>query len=619
MCGIAGFLHFEQQRPAEYTTIKRMAEVIAHRGPDGEGFYVTGPLAMGHRRLSIIDLKTGDQPMFSKDKRLAIVYNGEIYNYIELREELSSLGHVFKTDSDTEVILNAYSQWGEDCQQRFNGMWAFAIWDQGHKTLFLSRDRLGEKPLHYAVFDNTIIFGSEIKSILAFGLPKETDHRWTEIYLGLGYIPAPYSFFRGISKLEPGCCLSVNNGKVNHRRYWDLPDITEDDLVRDKKLVNAAFYGLLEDSVRIRMRSDVPYGAFLSGGLDSSSLVALMSDISRHPIETFTVGFENADFDERALARQVADKFGCRHHEGTISAETLPEALSRVLSHTDEPFGDSSAIATGYVAEYARKNVKMAITGDGGDEVLSGYSSYQSEKLSGLVQKIPSVLRKSLPPAVSRISLNLGGPWRYQANRLSRVLASAADSHQKRLLSKASWIEPQLLREMIPVNNAGIIHLDDYLDQVMIPCRFRDGFYRTMYYNFKLSLPEDMLVKVDRMAMSHSLETRAPFLDHRLVEYMYRVPKDIKMKGFQRKSVLRNTVGKRLPTAVRQAGKKGFVVPLRDWFRDPNMAPVLDDLWKTDWGLRQKIVRQAVLQNASGTADNGNFIWMLLLLKQWMM
>ncbi|HAD82241.1 MAG: asparagine synthase (glutamine-hydrolyzing) [Candidatus Edwardsbacteria bacterium RIFOXYD12_FULL_50_11] len=618
MCGITGLIHLESQRKADRSKIKRMADSIAHRGPDGEGFYVNGPLALGHRRLSIIDLKTGDQPMFTEDKRLTIVYNGEIYNYIELREELSSLGHVFKTDSDTEVILNAYTQWGEDCQLRFNGMWAFAIWDAKNGSLFLSRDRLGEKPLHYALYDNSLLFGSEIKSLLAYGLPKRPDNRMTEIYLGLGYVPAPYSFYEGILKLEPGCCLSVVDGKISLRRYWELPDISEAELIGDRPKVNETFLELLTDSVRLRMRSDVPYGAFLSGGLDSSSLVAMMSDISQHPVETFTVGFENADFDERALARQVADKFGCRHHDGTITAETLTESLSRVLSYTDEPFGDSSAIATGYVAEYARKNVKMAITGDGGDEVLSGYSSYQSEKLSGFLHRFPRGLRKGIPSVIKFISRPVGGRWRYKTDRFINVLDSAGDSFQNRLLNKASWMDPRMLREIISSESQGAIHLDEYLEQKMAQCRFKDGFYRNMYYNFKLSLPEDMLVKVDRMAMSHSLETRAPFLDHRLVEYMYRVPKDIKMKGFQRKSILRDTVGKRLPEAVRQAGKKGFVVPLRDWCRDPNMAPALDDLWKTDWGLNQNMVKQAVVENANGTADNGNFIWMMLLLKQWM-
>lgn len=598
--------------------VKRMADRIVHRGPDGEGFYVNGPLALGHRRLSIIDLKTGEQPMFSEDNRLSIVYNGEIYNYLELKKELAALGHRFKTDSDTEVILNAYDQWGEDCQLRFNGMWAFAIWDAKKGSLFLSRDRLGEKPMHYAVYDNSLLFGSEIKSLLAYGLPKKPDKRMMEIYLGLGYVPAPYSFYEGISKLEPGCCLSVVEGRVDHRRYWELPDVSEADLLCDKTKVNATFLELLTDSVRLRMRSDVPYGAFLSGGLDSSSMVAVMSDISRHPVETFTVGFENADYDERALARQVADKFRCRHHEGTISAETLPEALSRVLSHTDEPFGDSSAIATGYVAEYASKNVKMAITGDGGDEVLSGYSSYQSEKLSEIVNRLPRGIGKGIPWALKFISRPVGGRWRYKTNRFINALASAGDSFQNRLLSKASWINPGMLREFIPGENQGTIHLDEYLEQKMSPCRFKDGFYRNMYYNFKLSLPEDMLVKVDRMTMSHSLETRAPFIDYRLVEYMYRVPKDIKMKGFQRKSVLRDTVGKRLPADVRQAGKKGFVVPLRDWFRDPASAKFLESLWKSDWGLNQNLVRQIVTENTTGKADHGNLIWLLLLLKQWM-
>ena len=375
MCGIAGIFHFDPSRSVNESVLKKMTTTLSHRGPDGEGFYCKNNIGLGHRRLAIIDLTTGDQPIFNEDKSIAIIFNGEIYNYVELRDELRKLGCSFRTNSDTEVIIRAYETWGTDCQNKLNGMWAFALWDEKKNQLFISRDRIGEKPLYYSTHDNTFVFGSEIKSVLAYGCPRIPNLELTELYLTLGYVPAPYTFYKNISKLQAGHYLIVSQNSVQEKKYWDMPEIDEDNMISDKKQVYEQFENLLRDSVRIRMRSDVPYGAFLSGGLDSAGIVALMSEISKEPVRTFTIGFKEKMFDERKLAAEVAQKFKTDHHEYMIEHAAFDNALKNVMYHFDEPFGDSSALPTGQVSKIAVQKVKMVLTGDGGDEVLSGYNS----------------------------------------------------------------------------------------------------------------------------------------------------------------------------------------------------------------------------------------------------
>ena len=394
MCGITGILHFDPRRKVQHSTLKKMTDIIRHRGPDGEGFYIKNNIGFGHRRLSIIDLDTGEQPMFNDDASLALVFNGEIYNYIELRDELKNYGYHFKTNSDTEVIIKAYEQWGFECQNKFNGMWAFALWDDRKKMLFLSRDRIGEKPLHYSLYDNSFIFGSEIKTLFQYGIPRVPRLELIEIYLSLTNIPAPDTFYKNIYKLMPGHFITVQNGHVKEKVYWELPQIDEHNMLTDKNRIYEQFETLLTDSIKIRMRSDVPYGAFLSGGLDSSSIVALMSDISSKPVHTFTIGFEQQEFDESFLAKEVSNKFNTIHERGTVVPDNFYDALKRIAFHYDEPFGDSSAIPTGYVSEFASQKVKMVLTGDGGDEVLSGYPSYQGVIFNNYYKKISPIVRK---------------------------------------------------------------------------------------------------------------------------------------------------------------------------------------------------------------------------------
>ncbi|MBI4946222.1 MAG: asparagine synthase (glutamine-hydrolyzing) [Bacteroidetes bacterium] len=616
MCGIAGIFHFDTSRSVNESLLKKMADSLAHRGPDGEGFYIKNNIGLGHRRLSIIDLSTGDQPMFNEDKSIAIVFNGEIYNYVELKEELKNLGYKFFTNSDTEVIIRAYETWGTDCQNKLNGMWAFALWDERKNQLFISRDRIGEKPLFYSTHDNTLLFGSEIKSILAYGIPKIPNLELTELYLTLGYIPAPYTFYKNISKLQAGHYLIVTPNSVQEKKYWDLPEIDEENMISDKKLVYETFESLLKDSVRIRMRSDVPYGAFLSGGLDSAGIVALMSEISKEKVKTFTIGFKEKMFDERKLAAMAAEKFKTDHHEYMIEPNSFDEAIKKVMHHFDEPFGDSSALPTGKVSEIAAQKVKMVLTGDGGDEVLSGYNSNMVEKFAEQYQKLPFFLRSRLPGMVSSAGNLFKGDNRHKIKQVARALSFSNETFSDRLMAK-SWCKPELVKQIIS-HPEKQIKLADFMSDFFSKYKVKHPFYQLMFFQFKVLLPDDFLTKVDRMSMAASLETRVPFLDHRLVEFMSRVHRDIKMEGYERKSVLRNTIGKRLPPALLRAPKKGFAIPLREWFKEKSFEPKLESLYASDFGLNTKLIRKLAEDNNSGKEDNGNLLWMIFLLKNWM-
>ncbi len=622
MCGIAGFLHFDTKRKASTDSIRDMTNVISHRGPDGEGCYVHENLALGHRRLSIIDLSTGHQPMYSEDNKIVLVFNGEIYNYVEVREELMSIGNKFFTTSDTEVIINAYRTWGIDCLSHFNGMWAFALWDEELEQLFISRDRIGEKPLYFSTTDNSFIFGSEIKSVIAYGVSQAPRQDLTELYLTLNFIPAPFTFYKEISQVLPGQYILIKGGNVRAETYWDLPDVSEKDLIKDKQLVENEFAKLFDDAVRIRMRSDVEFGAFLSGGLDSSCVVGTMTKHTAKPVETFTIGFENKAFDESGLAKLVANKFSTNHHKGMVSSEHFDEALAKILHHYDDPFGDPSAIPTGHISRYAAGYVKMVLTGDGGDEVLSGYTIYQGEKFAKQYQGLPAPVRKMVPWMVKIVAKPFRGKLRYKLNRVAKVLSSSNLSFEERLLSKLAYTSPENLKAILKPSE-DMISFHDFYTDIMKGCRFTDPFYKLMYFQHKVTLPGDMLTKVDRMSMAYSIETRIPFLDYRIIEFMFRVHKDIKTKGYINKIVLRNAVANRLlPEELLKAPKKGFSVPLRDWFKEDELNNKIKDILldKNDdhTAFNTDKLGQLIAENKEGTSDAGNFIWAILVFRMWM-
>jgi asparagine synthase (glutamine-hydrolysing) len=612
MCGIAGVLYRDRQTPVNADLLQAMTDMVRHRGPDGEGLHIAPGLGLGHRRLAIIDPAAGQQPMMDAETQNIIVYNGEVFNYVEIRAELTAAGHRFRTDSDTEVILKAYAQWGERCLDRFNGMWAFAIWDDSRNRLFLARDRLGIKPLHYWVDAERILFASEMKSLFAAGVPRIPDTSLLDVYLTFGYIPAPHSFFSGVRKLPPGHYLITDGKRTEIHRYWDLPAIAEGDMRRDAVAVQEEFAHLLGDAVRISMRSDVPFGAFLSGGLDSASVVTLMAEQTRLPVETFTIGFDDPAFDERRLARLVSARVNTRHHEAVVSPDDLEAALHQVAFHYDEPFGDSSALPTSHVARLAARHVKMVLTGDGGDEVLSGYPAYQVEKLAARYLRVPHSVRRCAEVLIGGIAGMTRGHMRYAANRYYRLLTTTAAPFEDRLLAKIAWLEEDRRRALL----AGLrVHrARDVFVELMRDCPYRDSFYRLMYFNYKVSLPDDMLTKVDRMTMAWSLEARVPFLDHRLVELMSGVHKDVKLPGLTRKAVLRKTVGRKLPRALLAAGKRGFVTPLRSWFRQGDLADSAVKRAVATAGLSGPAVEQILAEQREGQRDYGNLLWMLMVL-----
>jgi len=615
MCGIAGIFHFDTDRKADSRVIKLMTDSLSHRGPDGEGFFINNNIALGHRRLSIIDLETGDQPMFNEDSSIVVIFNGEIYNYIELREELRALGHIFRTNSDTEVIIKAYQQWDLDCQNKFNGMWAFALWDEKKQQLFLSRDRIGEKPLFYSIFENTLVFGSEIKSLFACGAPSEYDLELLEIYLALSFIPAPYTFYKGISKLEAGHCLIITSNSIAKKQFWDLPEIDESNMYKETDKVYQQFEYLLKDSIKLRMRCDVPYGAFLSGGLDSSSIVTLMSEISSFPIKTFTIGYHEKPFDERDLARLVANELQTDHHEILVKYDSLTESLDNIAYHFDEPFGDASAIATWHVSKFGSEKVKMILTGDGGDEILSGYRIYQGEKFASQYQHLPAWLRKGIPNFFSLLSKPFDGhAFNYPLKRIERVCNSSNIDFKSRFLSKIVSIDICYLKQL--TRDTKKYPVEEFLSDFLKKCRYKNPFYQLMYLNHKLTLPDDMLVKTDRMSMAHSIEIRTPFLDYRLIEYMAKVDKEVKMKNYERKSILRHTVGRKLPKGILKAPKKGFSVPLRYWLKNDSLKKNLQDLEKDMNFLSHNKMETLLKRNITGREDDGDFIWKLLILSK---
>jgi asparagine synthase (glutamine-hydrolysing) len=621
MCGIAGFYHRDRERPAATAMLDSMVGTLVHRGPDGQGSLVDGALAIGMRRLAVIDVDHGQQPLWNEDRTIAAIQNGEIYNYRELRAELAGLGHRFATDSDTEVLVHGYEQWGDELVSRLNGMWAFAIWDRGRRRLLLSRDRLGIKPLHWTWDGDTLRFGSEIKALLAGGHPPDIDWETLDAYVAFGFVPEPYSMYRGVRKLPPGCNLVLQEqGTPQLRQYWEVPCVDAADARTDENTVVEEFRALLDDAVRLQMRSDVPLGAFLSGGLDSSSIVALASHHTPHPLTTITIGFAERDFDERALARQVAEMYRTAHHERAVESGALGRLSDVLRHHFDEPFGDSSALATYVVSGAARERVTVVLTGDGGDEVLAGYTRYQGEKFSQSYAGLPSfVRRRLLPGCVDLTRSAMRGRWRYRLDRAANVLETANMSFEDRVTRKQSWSSAESRRQLLrPQPN--VRPAREYIDEVMRACPARDNLQRLNWFDLKMMLPGEMLTKVDRMSMAHSLEARVPFLDHRLVELMAGVSPAVKLRGYTRKHVLRRAMGSQLPPALLRARKRGFNVPVRDWFRtDAPLALLRRALGGTELDARldRNALEATIDAHRRGAADHGVHLWIVLQLAAW--
>ncbi|MGH8542286.1 MAG: asparagine synthase (glutamine-hydrolyzing) [Gammaproteobacteria bacterium] len=626
MCGIVGiYLKSGELSDDLKNRVTRMASCLAHRGPDDQGIYINGGVALGHRRLSIIDLSTGHQPMFNEDGSLCIVFNGEIYNFVEIKAELVAKGHRFSTNSDTETIVHAYEEWGKSCVLKLRGMFAFSIWDSEKKALFLARDRLGKKPLFYTQYGGEFVFASEMKSILIDPeFDRSIDEEALAAYFLLSYIPAPLTIFRNIRKLPAGYTLTVLDGRITIDQYWDVyfdPDThkSESQFIHD-------FSDLLEESVKMRLISDVPLGAFLSGGIDSSTVVALMTQTSQEPVKTFTIGFggTTGSFDdERPYARLVAKQYKTEHRE----YEVLPNVeslLDGIVTSFDEPFADDSTVPSYYVCKMARENVTVALSGLGGDETFAGYERYLGFKLSLLYNKIPSLIRERLIlKFLERIPETASGSHRI--NHIKRFVRSSSGDHARRYLGFVSKLPERYKGVFFSYNGKRFQDALRTAEQ-----RFIDTFNagnaehplnKVFYCDIKTYLPEDILACTDRISMWNSLEVRSPFVDHKLVEYCAAIPPDIKMKWFQKKYLLKKGVSPLLPAEVLNHRKQGFVGPMTKWLQT-DLKPVTlrrlsrDNLSKH--GLfNQKTIDTILDDHFSRKEINDTLIWSLLIFQTW--
>ncbi|MDE3259273.1 MAG: asparagine synthase (glutamine-hydrolyzing) [Gemmatimonadota bacterium] len=623
MCGIAGILDFDDPKMRR-DRIKRMTDAIAHRGPDDEGIYVAGKIGLGHRRLAIIDLSDhGAQPMANEDETVWITFNGEIYNYLEIRTNLQHRGHSFRSNSDTEVIVHAYEEWGIDSLKYLNGMFAFGLWDERLQRLWLVRDRLGIKPLFYCHMPNCIIFGSEIKAILAVERVRRTiSLEALAYYLALNYTPAPHTLFLNIFQLLPGHYITVDeSGRIQDVEYWDLvydesENLGEEEYVRQLN-------ELLEDAVRLRLASDVPYGAFLSGGLDSSGIVYWMSRNTRDRIRTFSIGFEEESFNELPYAQLVANSIKAHHREYVLTADSAYR-LPQMVWHSEEPTADSSMVPVYFLAEKAREFVKMVLCGDGADELLAGYETYQAYFLHRLFRIIPKWLQQRvLRPFVYSLPMSdTKFGWVTRARRfIDGAEFSSEDAHATRRMILNADARHNLLSQMS--DNPEI-----YADVVDL---YRGLFARTnashplnrmLYVDTRFYLPNDMLVKMDRMTMSHGLEARVPYLDHRLVEFLASVPANMKLKWFYcKKYLLKESLKGKIPDTILSRTKQGLNIPNARWIRKELKPFVTDHLSCSSIrkiGLfNDATVEQLLAEHFEGKSDNSHQIWCLLTFVIW--
>lgn len=621
MCGICGIYNL-QGAPIDRDLLGRMNDTLIHRGPDGAGLFVDGAVGLGHRRLAIIDLHTGEQPMATDDGRLQVVFNGEIYNFRDLKGELEALGHRFRTHSDTEVILHGYRQWGEGVVDRLRGMFAIALWDAPNRSLLLVRDRLGKKPLYYYFDGSHLAFGSEMKALLSDGrLPRTLDPAAVDAYCSFGYVPSPLAIFKEIRKLPPAHLAVISPAGLSLRRYWDL-DMNFEPPEVDEARALEELREVFDEAVRLRMISDVPLGAFLSGGVDSSAVVASMSLQGGAPVRTAAIGFAEKRFNELEYADLVARRYGAEHHEFVVRPEAL-EIIDRLVWHFDEPFADSSAVPTWYVSQMARQRVTVALSGDGGDETFAGYTRrYAMTRFEdGLRRKIPPALRTGLLGPLARIYPR--ADFLPRPLRLKGFLTNLSLSLEQAYFRDMSfYCKPEakaLLYAPEFAAQVGKSRANEVLGAHFARNRNPDPVSRAQYVDIHSYLPEDILVKVDRMSMAHSLEVRAPILDHKVMEFAARLPSSQKLRGEQSKYIFKKMNEDRLPAEILYRKKQGFSVPLDDWLRGELREFAHDSLFGggLDGLFNPAYVRGLWDAHQSGREHNGTPLWGLLMFSRW--
>jgi asparagine synthase (glutamine-hydrolysing) len=619
MCGIAGFISKTNERSDERVSrLDAMCRIITHRGPDEQGTAVAGRAAFGMRRLSIIDLATGQQPIYNSDKTKLIVFNGEIYNYRELKKDLESRGCKFRTNSDTETIIHAYDEYGVDCLRLLRGMFAFAIWDMREQSLFIARDRVGKKPLFYTVTaEGEFVFGSELKVLLEHGgIPREVDHGAVDAYLTFGYVPEELCIFKGIKKLEPGHFLIFKNGEVCTERYWNF-DYSGETLTESEEEIADDLLDKLRDAVAVRLISEVPLGAFLSGGVDSSAVVGLMSQIMDQPVKTFSIGFNEDSFDELKYARLAAESFKTDHREFILTPDFV-DVVDDLVWHFDEPFADSSALPTYMVSKLAREHVTVVLTGDGGDELFAGYTRYVTHRNRSGLERLPKSIRQNVIRPLSD-ALPHGARGK---NYLFNISLDAAGRYIDSISHFNGPRKRKLYSNEIKTRMNGSFERGENLyRQIASSMATDDAVENLLYLDSKTYLPSDILTKVDRMSMASSLEARSPLLDHKLIEYVTRIPSRMKLKGSETKYIFKKAIEEFVPMQILHREKQGFGVPINEWINSQLKDRITSDL--SDRRARErgyfdaKYVGVLLDEHNRGRRDHSHALWTLWMLELW--
>ena len=618
MCGITGILSLDNLQ-VDVALLRRMMDVISHRGPDGSGFYSAGPVGLGHRRLSIIDLAGGAQPISNEDDTLQIVFNGEIYNFIELRGELEAAGHRFKTRSDTEVILHGYEEWGVDCVNRFNGMFAFAIWDQNKQRLFIARDHLGIKPLYYTRISDRLLFASEIKALLEDPqCPRMVNLTALSQLFTLRFVPSPNTLFEGIQKLPPGHWMIADTAGIRVERYWQwVPSVFS--TATEAELIDRYRY-LVEDAVRLQMRSDVPVGLFLSSGVDSAALLALMGKHAGAPVRTFTIGFEDGEkSNETRDARALAERFGAEHNEMIVGASDYEHYFDRHLWNLEEPLGNETAAAFYFVSQIASRKVKVALAGQGADEPWAGYHRYIGIKLSQWYSRIPAFLTDGMiRPIIERTSGN---------ERLRRGVAALSEPDVlMRMVKTYSFFSSAMKARLFqPWVRAAIsvegVEARDTLRGLQQDVAALDPLSQILYIDTRANLPDDLLMVGDKTSMANSLEARVPYLDYRIVEFIESLPPHLKLKGFRGKYLHKKALEKWVPGEVVHRRKKGFDNPIDQWLKNRMKSFVADCLLGDSSAVARYFdrgyIRELFAQHQSGQRNHMRHLYLLISFEFW--
>lgn len=620
MCGICGIVSLQPGSVADRSILRGMNQTIHHRGPDDDGYYQDTQASLAMRRLSIIDLHTGQQPISNETGDIWVVYNGEIYNFQSIRAELQERGHIFKTQTDTEIIVHAYEEYGDECLKRFNGMFALALWDARRCRLLIARDHLGIKPLYYWVGRDKLVFGSELKALIVHpDVPRQINLTAVDLFLSLEYIPSPLTIYQDVFKLLPGHLLVMEHGELRLSQFWDVP---RQPVGGNEDECAETLAGLVRDAVRIRMISDVPLGAFLSGGIDSSAVVGYMSQVSSQPVKTFSIGFEDDTYNELAYADAVAKHFHTDHHFEVLKPD-IAALAEQLVQHHDEPFADTSIFPTYLVSKLARQHVKVALSGDGGDELFAGYDTYIAEQMNAYYGILPGMVRRNVIPAFA----NLLPPQPAKKGMINKVKRMVEGGALDPTLQHTRWMIFMNEREKNDLYGSDLKKvLQDgstagFFGEYFQKAASFDALAQQQYVDTKTYLPDDILTKVDRMSMAVSLEARVPLLDPRIAEFGLNLPPKMKLNGSRTKIIFRKAVRRLVPDLVLEKPKQGFSIPMKHWLGS-SLKPMMQDLLSNDTVHRRgyfkpETVSTWMREHLEGRVNHSHRLWALMVLELW--